>query len=242
MTSRMSVRPSISSSRAPTIAIRFSAADVEPDPRLAARHPGHVAKAAGRESQQRGVFLGSVAGHAHQRRRGEVRHVADDGDELVVPLRCQRHHVGAERRDDAVDPGEDGVVAVLERREHPHRAVEQVGLGTVEPVEFAARPSGCPPMNRRRSFDRQIGAFTLPTSVTDAACLGQRPLHLVGDGQHRDGDEGDLGIGIKPDGIDDAAFECGCHGALAGRVVTADVPAGCLQRRARPSHRSVRDR
>ena len=70
---------------------------------------GHVAEAAGGEAQQRGVLLGAVAGQAHQRRRGEVRHVADDGDDLVVAIGGQGDDIGAELGDDRGDRGERAV-------------------------------------------------------------------------------------------------------------------------------------
>ena len=62
-------------------------ADVEPDAGVPAGDAGHVAKAAGRQAQQGGVLLGAVGGQRHQRRRREVRHVADHGDHLVVAFR-----------------------------------------------------------------------------------------------------------------------------------------------------------
>ena len=65
---------------------------------MAAGDAGHVAEPAGGEAQQGGVLVGPVGGESHQARRGEVRHVADDGDHLVVALRRHRHHLGAERR------------------------------------------------------------------------------------------------------------------------------------------------
>ena len=97
MMSRISPSPSISWSSTPTIAGAVLRADVEPDAGAPTRDPGHVAEAAGGESQQRGVFLGAVAGEPHQRRRGEVRDVADHGDELIVTLRGQRNDFGTER-------------------------------------------------------------------------------------------------------------------------------------------------
>ena len=72
---------------------------------MAAGDAGHVAEAAGGQAQQRGVLLGAVGGQAHQRRRGEVRHVADDGDELVVAVGRQRDDLGAELGDDRGDHG-----------------------------------------------------------------------------------------------------------------------------------------
>ena len=66
-------------------------ADVEPDPWLPARHTGHVAETTGGEAEQRGVLLGTRAGETHQGRRGEMWHVADDGDQMVVTFGVDRH-------------------------------------------------------------------------------------------------------------------------------------------------------
>ena len=51
------------------------AADVLPDRGMARRDAGHVAEAARGEAQQRGVLLGAILRDAHQRGRGQVRHV-----------------------------------------------------------------------------------------------------------------------------------------------------------------------
>ena len=75
-TSRMSASPAISRRASSTIASRFSRADVGPDAGWPGGDAGHVAEAAGGEAQQRGVLLGAVVGEAHQRGRGQVRHVA----------------------------------------------------------------------------------------------------------------------------------------------------------------------
>ena len=107
--------PSISSSSASRMAGRFSAQMSSQIAGLPARDPGHVAEATGGEAQQCGVLLGTVAGETHQGRRGEVRHVADDGDQVVVTFGVDRHDLGAERSDDARDGGERGVVGVAHR-------------------------------------------------------------------------------------------------------------------------------
>ena len=114
-------------------------ADVEPDVGMAAGDAGHVAEPAGGEAQQGGVLVGAVGGEAHQARRGEVRHVADDGDHLVVALRGHRHHLGAEGRRSAAATAAIVVCDVAAvGREHPHRAAEHVGVGAVETLELAA--------------------------------------------------------------------------------------------------------
>ena len=122
-------------------------ADVGPDAGMTGGDPGHVAEAAGREPQQRPVLLGSLVGEVHQRRRGEVRHVRHHRDERVVALGRQRDDVGAERGHDGSDGRERGVVGRGRRREHPHRAFEQVGVGAVDALPAPSPPSGA----RRRT-------------------------------------------------------------------------------------------
>ena len=56
---------------------------------------------------------------------------------------------------------------------------------------------GWPPTKRGSSHASHTGALTEPTSVTTPRGLGQRPLDLVGDRQHRHGDDRDLGIGDR---------------------------------------------
>jgi hypothetical protein len=84
-------------------------ADVEPDVGMSAGDAGHVTEAAGGEAQQGGVLVGAVGGESHQARRGEVRHVTDDGDHLIVAFGRHRHHLGAECRDGRGDGGDGGV-------------------------------------------------------------------------------------------------------------------------------------
>jgi hypothetical protein len=163
-------------------------ADVEPDPGTPARHPGHVTEAAGGETQERSVFLGPLAGEAHQRRRRQVRDVADHGDQLVVALRRQCNDLGAER------PGDHEATRRRRRRrcragrEHPHGALEQVGLCAVETVEFRTghRVSADEPRVVGRCADRRLDAADVGDG---AACLGQGPLDLVDRAEHGDGDE-----------------------------------------------------
>ena len=53
---------------------------------MAAGDAGHVAESAGGQPQQGGMLGCPVGGEAHQARRGEMWHVADDGDHLVVAI------------------------------------------------------------------------------------------------------------------------------------------------------------
>jgi hypothetical protein len=198
-------------------------ADVEPDRRTPARHPRHVAKAAGGEAQQRSMFLGTFARETHQRGRGEVRNVADHRDELIVALGAQCNDLGTERRDDGCHLREHGVVTVGARREHPDRPLEQVGLGAVESVEFRSRhrvPTDEPGVGGGRADGRLDTA-----DVGDGAIrLGECPLDLVGSDQHRHRHERDLGPVVEADGVHDATVEC-CRCRRGVDVLAAHVPA-----------------
>ena len=102
------------------------------------RDAGHVAKPAGGQPEQRRMLLGTVAGQAHQRRRGEVRHMTDDRDDLVVAIGGQGDDVGTELGDDrcdlaerAVGGGAVGVSTHTAPFEHRRiRAVETLELTT----------------------------------------------------------------------------------------------------------------
>ena len=178
---------------------------------------------AARRSRAR-VLLGPLVGQAHQRGRGEVGHVGHHGHQRVVALGRQRHHLGAERRHHRPHRRVGRGVGVGRRRQHPHGALEQVGVGAVDALLLASRPSG----GRRRSGGR-------PTAVDDrrlhAADVGddaaprvEARRGLVGDGADRRGDEGQLGVGVVADRVEGAELERPRRpGRRRGRA--GDVPA-----------------
>ena len=184
---------------------------------------GHVAEAAGREAQQRRVLLGAFARQTHQRRRREVRHVADDRHHLVVTVGRQRDHLGTQVVDDGSDRRERGVGRRRGGGEHPDRALEHRAVGAVEPVELAARHRMAADETRvvDRDGDRVLHA---PDVGDDTVGLGERTLHLIGDGEHRGGDERDLRRGIEARSVDAPHRDRPLH---AGRVevVAGHVPA-----------------
>ena len=172
---------------------------------------------AARRSRAR-VLLGPLVGQAHQRGRGEVRHVRHHGDQRVVALGREGDHLGAERRHDRRARARRPASSVLAvGREHPHRALEQVGVGAVDALllgaghRVAADEAG---VGRRR---RRSSAFTLPTSVTmpgwppAAARAASAAI-----GAHGRGDERDLGVGVEADGVERAELE-GPRGARPRR-------------------------
>ena len=69
---------------------------------------------------------------------GEVGHVAHHGDEAVVALGGEGHHLGAEAGHDRRHRGEHGIARLGRRREHPDGALEQVGVGAVEALLLGA--------------------------------------------------------------------------------------------------------
>ena len=114
-------------------------------------------------------------------------------------------------------------------RQHPHRAAEHRSVGAVEAVELAAG-------HRVTADEAGVGdgggdaALHAADVGDDAAGLGQRPLDLIGDGQHRDGDERDRRRpGSRPTGID-AALASASLDPRRIDVVTGDVPAALAQR------------
>ena len=69
-------------------------------------------------------------------RWGTWRH---DGDEAVVAVGREGHHLGAEADDTTDATVANTLSSVLGRRgEHPHRALEQVGVGAVEALLLGA--------------------------------------------------------------------------------------------------------
>lgn len=208
--------------------------DVEPDGRVAAGDAGHVAKAAGGKPQQRGVFLAAVAGQAHQRGGGEVRHVADDRDHLVVALGRQCNHVGTEIGDDGGHRAEGAVGRRSSGGEHPHGAFEHAAVGAVETVELAAGHRVA--THEARVVDAAGKGPLHAADIGDQAIrVGQRPLHLVDQREHGGGHEGDLGVGVQPGSGDEAHRQGLRH--LGWVVVVAVHRPATIGERAQWNHR-----
>ena len=95
-----------------------------------------------------------------------MRHVRDDGDELVVPVGPERHDVGPERGDDRLNGREARRRRLGGRGEHPRCPDEEVGVGTVRPLLFRAGQRV--PHDEKRGSGRAatIAPFTPATSVT----------------------------------------------------------------------------
>ena len=133
------------------------------------------------------------------------------------------------------------VSAVLGAGVSTHTAPTNISGSAPSSPSSSLPAIGCPPTNRASSIDPTMPPFTLPTSVTMPVGLRQRPLDLVGEGQHRRGDERDLGIGVEPDRVDDPALE-GPLGHHRVEIVAADVPAALAQGDGDASRRSGRAR
>ena len=61
---------------------------------------------------------------------------------------------------------------------------------------------GWPPTNRGSSMAAQIAALDTADIGDQPGGLGERPLDLIDDRQHRRGDERDVGVGVEAGGID----------------------------------------
>ena len=150
--------------------------DVEPDRGMTRGDPRHVAKAAGREPEQRAV-LGFVRGRdVHQRRRRELRNVADERrptrrDRRASPTRPRlRSHASSART-----VVYSSLAGRRGRRQHPGGADEQVG----------ARRRRCRPVrNRPSGARRRIGCASIRAPARDL--VDDRTLHRADVGDDRD--------------------------------------------------------
>ena len=160
----------------------------------------------------------------HQCGCGEMRNVAHDGHDTVVTIGVERHHFGAERTDDPHHLGERRVVTVLYRCQHPDGAVEQIGMGTVEAVQLAARHRV--PADESGVVDTtgRSGPFTLPTSVTTPTVSVSARFTWSVASQHGHGDEGDLCIRIQAGSVDHPPRQGFADGVVMS-IVALDVPA-----------------
>ena len=138
-------------------------------PGMAGRDPGHVAEAAGGQPQQGAVLLGAVGGRVHEGGRHQVRHVGHHGDQAVVVGRREDEHVGAQAHDDALQSVERLEVGGRRRREHPDRALEEVGVGAVQ-----ARSARSPAIGWPADEARVVGL--LHDGRLDAAHVGDHDV------------------------------------------------------------------
>ncbi len=142
---------------------------------MARRDAGHVAEPTRGQAQQHRVLVVPRAGHVHERRRGQLRHVAHHRDQRVVQFGRDRDRLGAEARHPRTHLGEHLRIGAPGRREHPGGADEQVGAGAGQALLLRAghrdarRRSAARASGRAASTAATTGAFTEPTSVTSAA-------------------------------------------------------------------------
>jgi hypothetical protein len=201
-------------------------AHVEPHAGVARGDACHVAEAARREAQQRSVALATRRGHLHERRSGQVRHVRDGRHQAVVLLRSERQHVGAEGPHDGVHQCVRLLVRAGRRREHPRRAVEQIGPGAVDADGLGSR-HGVAAHEPRVVDRRDDGCLHAAHIGHDAARVQRDPGRCR---HRRDGDrhEGDLRVGVDPDGVEHPQVE-GPLGARGVEVGAGHVPTGGTQ-------------
>jgi hypothetical protein len=102
--------------------------DVDPDARVRARDPGHVAERAARR-EQRVVPVDHGRARLVDEQVGErVREMAREGDDAVVRVGVDRDRGRAETGDEAVHEPVALDVGGCERGQEPGRAVKELGI------------------------------------------------------------------------------------------------------------------
>ncbi len=148
--------------------------DVEPDRGMTRSDTGHVPEPARRESQQRAVLRLVRRRDVHERRRRELRDVADERDEYVVVVRRHRHDLGLHAAQQRAQGGVRLFDGRGRRREYPGRADEHVGAGAVDALLLGTR--------HRMTADEPGGAVGTP----DRHRVDDRALHRADVGDERD--------------------------------------------------------
>ncbi len=208
------------------------AIDVGPDRRAARRDAGHVPEPPRRQSQQRSLLHRGVGSEGHQRRRGQVGDVADDGDEGIVALGLEGHDLGAERGHERADERVGSLLGRRCRGEHPRGAIEQIG---VRPVgTFLLRPGHRVTAHETWMVD---GSDHRPLHAADvghhqSVAAGRQQLSGdLGDGRDRCGHDSDVRLGVAAEPVDCAELE-GARRASRIAVLPAHLPARAAQREA----------
>ena len=88
--------------------------------------------------QQGRVLLGHLGRQPHQRGRREVGHVGHEGDEPVMVVGVDSHDISAQGGHHCSHPRVGRRVGRRRRREHPRRALEQLGVGALDTLLLGA--------------------------------------------------------------------------------------------------------
>ncbi len=170
--------------------------DVDPDARVGARDPRHVAERAPRRRQRIVAVDTRRARVVQEDVREGVGEVARHGDEAVVGVRVDRHGPRAEC-------GHEGVGCAIplgsrgrERRQEPGGALEEIRARTARPARLGAADR-VPAHEARVRARRRADGGLRRADVGDRAVVRRRLEHLEHDrgkrgDRHRD--ERDLGV------------------------------------------------
>ena len=112
--------------------------DVDPDARVGAGDPRHVAERATRRLQRIVTVDARLARLVQQGVRERVREVAGERDEPVVRAGIDRDRLCTEARDEGVERAEPLRRRRGDRREEPGRALEELGGRTARPPGLGA--------------------------------------------------------------------------------------------------------
>ena len=185
---------------------RVLGTDVGPDARVPGRDAGHVAEPPGSQSQKGTVLLCSRTGRVHERGGHQVGDVGHHRDQPVV-VGCRKHqHVRAETHDDVPQAVEGLEIRGGSRGEHPHGALKEIGVGSVQPHLLGP---GHRMATDEAGMGRRLDDGTLhPADIGDHGVGAPARVRQHGEdhawcGGGRNGHEDDLGIGIVARGVDD---------------------------------------
>ena len=195
--------------------------DVDPDPRVRARDPGHVPQGAAGRLERVVAVDPRRARLVEEHVCEHMREVARQPDEPVVRVRPDRDRSRAERADEAVEQPQPLGRRRGRRSEEPRRAVEELRRGAAGPARLGAadRVAADEALVRRgRRADRPLRR----ADVGDRRSLGRMTediSHGLGEVADRRRDEHEIGVGDR-------------GGEVVGRLARRRAPL-----RARAPHR-----
>ncbi len=169
--------------------------DVDPDARIGARDPRHVAQRAARRLEGVVAVDARRAGLVEQHVGEGVRHVTRDRDEPVVGARIDRDGPRPERGDEAVHRAQQLRPGARGRRQEPGRTLEELRIRTL----WAARLGAADRMAADEAAVSSGGGADRAlrrADVGDDAPARREREHLsddVGQLRHGSGDEDEVG-------------------------------------------------
>ena len=173
--------------------------DVDPDPRVRARDPGHVPQGAAGRLERVVAVDPRRARVVEEHVCEDMREVARQPDEPVVRVGPDRDRSRAERADEAVEQPQPLGRRRGRRSEEPRRAVEELRRGAAGPARLGAadRVAADEALVRRgRRADRPLRR----ADVGDRRSLGRMTediSHGLGEVADRRRDEHEFGVGDR---------------------------------------------